>query len=86
MDARTTASPNGVDDYVYYRSGGWSWSIPYLAATYALAAQVRRDITPALFWKTALETGQTIQVQHEGKSYALGTILDPQALIAALQK
>ena len=86
MDTRTTASPTGVDDYVYYRNGGWSWSIPYLAATYALAAQVRPDITPEQFWKLALETGQTIQVQHGWKSYALGTILDPPALIAALQK
>jgi len=86
MDARTTASPTGVGDYAYYRSGGWSWSIPYLAATYALAAQVKPDITPDLFWKLALETGQTTQVQHDLKSYALGTILDPPALIAALQK
>ncbi len=86
MDARTTASPTGVDDYAYYRTGGWSWCIPYLAGTYALAAQVKPDITPELFWKMALETGQTIQVQHDGKSYPFGTILDPQALIAALQK
>ena len=86
MDARTTASPTGADDYVYYRTGGWSWSIPYIAGTYALAAQVRPDITPEQFWKLALETGQTIQVQHGWRSYALGTILDPPALIAALQK
>lgn len=86
MDARTTASPTGVEDYVYYRDGGWSWSIPYLAAAYALAAQVKPAITPDEFWQLALETGQTIQLEHEGESYSLGVILDPQALIRALQK
>jgi len=86
MDARTTASPTGADDYVYYRSGGWSWSIPYLAASYALAAQVKPEITPDQFWQLALQTGQTIQIEREGESYSLGVILDPQALIRALQK
>jgi hypothetical protein len=85
MDSRTTASPTGTEDYVFYRQGGWSWSIPYLAGTYALAVQVRPDITPEEFWKTALETGQTIQIQHDGKEYEFGAILDPQALIEAIK-
>jgi hypothetical protein len=86
MDARTTASPTGLEDYVYYGEGGWSWSIPYIAATYALACQVKADITPEEFWAAALKTGRTIQVEHGGKSYSFGVILDPQALIAALEK
>jgi subtilisin family serine protease len=86
MDARTTASPTGVEDYVYYRTGGWSWSIPYLAGMYALAIQIKPDIIPEQFWRLAMITGQTIQVEHEGKKYPLGPILDPAALIAALQK
>jgi hypothetical protein len=86
MDARTTASPTGTEDYVYYRNGGFSWVVPYIAGMYALAAQARPDVTPEQFWKLAMETGQTIQVEHEGKSYSLGPILDAQALIAALQK
>lgn len=85
MDSRTTASPNGNEDYVFYREGGWSWSIPYLAGMYALAAQVKPEITPEEFWKIAVETGQTIEILHEGKSYQLGPILDPAALIAALK-
>jgi hypothetical protein len=85
MDARTTASPTGTKDYVYYRQGGWSWSIPYLAGVYVLAAQVKPDITPEEFWERALETGRTIQIQHEGKDYKLGVILDPQALIKTLK-
>jgi hypothetical protein len=85
MDSRTTASPTGIEDYVFYREGGWSWAIPYIAGTYALAAQVKPDITPEEFWDTALKTGKTIQLQHDGKEYEFGVILDPQALIAALK-
>jgi hypothetical protein len=85
MDSRTTASPTGTEDYVFYREGGWSWSIPYLAGAYALAAQVESDITPEEFWETALNTGRTIQIQHDGKDYDFGIILDPQALIEAIK-
>jgi hypothetical protein len=86
MDSRTTASPTGTEDYVFYREGGWSWSIPYLSGMYALAVQVRPEITPEEFWATALQTGKTIQIQHNGKDYDFGVILDPQALIEALKK
>jgi len=85
MDSRTTASPTGTEDYVFYREGGWSWSIPYLAGMYALAVQVKPDITPEAFWDTALKTGKTIQLQHDGKDYKFGVILDPQALINAIK-
>jgi hypothetical protein len=85
MDSRTTASPTGTEDYVFYREGGWSWSIPYLAGTYALTVQVNPAITPEEFWETALNTGRTIQLQHEGKEYDFGVILDPQALIKAIK-
>lgn len=81
MDSRTTASPTGTEDYVFYREGGWSWSIPYLAGTYALAVQSKPDITPEGFWDAAIGTGQTIQLRHDGKNYEFGVILDPQALI-----
>jgi hypothetical protein len=85
MDSRTIASPSGSSDYVFYRQGGWSWSIPYLAGMYALAIQVKPDITPEEFWETALKTGKTIQLQRDGKDYEFGVILDPQALIAAIK-
>ncbi len=52
---------------------------------YALAAQVKPAITPEEFWKIALETGRTIQIQHSGKDYEFGVILDPQALIEAIK-
>lgn len=81
MDFRTTASHRGTEEYVFYRDGGWSWCTPYLAGMYALAVQVKPDITPEEFWRVALETGKTIQIQHEGKEYQPGIILDLQALI-----
>jgi subtilisin family serine protease len=85
MDSRTTASPTGTEDYVYYRQGGWSWCIPYLAGTYALAVQVKPDITPEQFWENALNTGKTIHIGHRGRDYKFGVILDPQALIEAIK-
>ena len=85
MDARTTASPGGPDEYVFYRQGGWSWAIPYIAGVYALACQADPAVTPDRFWELALQTGRTIQITHDGQAYSLGPILDPVALIAALQ-
>ena len=46
MDSRTLAGFTGAEDYFFCRSGGWSWSIPYLAGVYALACQVEPEITP----------------------------------------
>jgi hypothetical protein len=57
MDARTTAAPSGASEYTFHRQGGWSWVAPYLAGLYALGCQVNPDLTPELFWETALETG-----------------------------
>jgi hypothetical protein len=81
MDSRTTAGPGGIHDTTFYREGGISWSIPYLAGVYALAAQVDPDITPDQFWALAFETGRSVEIEHEGQTYTLGTILDPVALI-----
>ena len=86
MDARTTASPTGNNDYVFYSVGGMSWTAPYLAGVYALACQIDPEITPEQFWSTTLQTGKTIQIEHGGKQYSFGIILDPQNLIAALKK
>jgi hypothetical protein len=86
MDSRTLASPTGTSDYVFIRTGGWSWSIPYLAGMYALAAQVKPHITPEEFWSTAMETGQTIELQHDEERIPFGPILNPVGLISALQE
>lgn len=82
MDSRTTASPTGDGNYAFYREGGMSWSVPYVAGMYALAAQVDPDITPEEFWSLALKTGRTV---WNRQTVILGPILDPAALIAALQ-
>jgi hypothetical protein len=86
MDARTTASPTCNQDYVFYGTGGISWTAPYLAGVYALACQIDPKITPQMFWSTALHTGKTTQVEYGGKQISFGVILNPLALIAALQK
>ena len=85
MDARTTASPTGPDQYVFYAEGGWSWTIPYIAGVYALAVQVDPDLTPDEFWATALATADTIELTHEGEVMPFGPIANPVALIDALQ-
>ena len=86
MDSRTTASPCGADEYVFYREGGWSWVIPYIAGLYALAAQARLPVTPDEFWNAALETAKDIDLSHDGAVLKFGRIVDPPALISRLQK
>ena len=58
MDARTTASPTGNKDYVFYGMGGISWTAPYLAGVYALACQIDPKITPEKFWSHRLTDRQ----------------------------
>ena len=83
---RTTASPSGIDEYVFYSDGGWSWAIPYIAGLYALAVQVDPTITPDQFWSLAMETADTIELEHDGEVIPFGPIANPGALIEALQK
>jgi hypothetical protein len=85
MDARTVASPAGKDDYVFYREGGWSWAIPYVGGLYALACQVKPDVTPELFWHKALETGDSVTLKKDGKDYRLERIVNPRRLIESLK-
>jgi hypothetical protein len=86
MDARAVASPTGPGDYVFYSMGGWSWSVPWIAGLYALACEVRPDITPRQFWAEALRTGTTIRVRHGSQEIDFGTVANPGALIAALRR
>ena len=86
MDARATAGPAGPDDYVYYWGGGGSWSVPWIAGLYALACEVKWDITPEQFWAEALRTGRTIRLDKNGEQIQFGTVADPVALIARLRE
>ncbi|MTI82897.1 MAG: peptidase S8 [Firmicutes bacterium] len=85
MDSRCTASPTGEDDYVFYRKGGMSWAVPYVAALYALACQVNPDITPDIFWKEALNTSETVKVDNNSNR-KLGKIVNPLKLINNIQE
>lgn len=86
MDSRTVASTAGPNDYAFGRAGGGSWVPPYIAGLYALAVQVDPTITPDRFWETTIQTGRVVEVEHGGHSFSLGTIVDPVALIDALNK
>lgn len=86
MDSRTLADPTGADAYSFSRVGGQSWIVPWVAGLYALACQARPDVTPALFWKAALETARRVEFERDGKSYALAKVVDPVALIRRLKK
>jgi hypothetical protein len=85
VDSRTTASPTGPVDRVFYRWGASSWIPPFLAGTYALAAQVDPTITRDRFVALARETGRRRVVREGGRERPLGPVLDPAALIAALR-
>ena len=86
MDSRTGAGSGGDAEYTFYRQGGWSWAMPYLAGVYALAAQVEPRITPDRFWALATKTGRTINFARDGSTYTLGPIIDPVALIGELER
>lgn len=77
--------PDYFYDYVFYREGGLSWSIPYIAGLYALACQFKPDITPDIFWSTALETGDIIKVLNNNNEYELKKIVNPVRLIEAIE-
>jgi hypothetical protein len=86
MDSRCTASPSGKDEYVFYRQGGWSWSIPYIAGLYALACQVSPTVKPERFWTLALETADPLNIEKNGKTYCVGKIVNPIKLISRLKQ
>ncbi|MBU5437796.1 S8/S53 family peptidase [Tissierella sp. MSJ-40] len=85
MDSRTMARQTGKEDYGFYRQGGLSWAVPYIAGLYALCCQVEPDITPDVFWEKALETGETITFEKGDNKYELGKIASPLELIRSLQ-
>ncbi len=86
MDSRCVASPTGNSDYVFYRNGGLSWAAPYVAGLYALACQVKPDITPELFFKEVIASGDVISKDKNGKVYKYGTVINPEKLIDKLRK
>ncbi|EET88797.1 hypothetical protein CcarbDRAFT_0784 [Clostridium carboxidivorans P7] len=88
MDSRCTASPTGKSDYVFYKQGGLSWTVPYVAGLYSLCCQVNPNITPEKFLKAVMDTGDVVQIDKQGKQYKLGKIVNPEKLVekVSLQK
>ncbi|MFA9375499.1 MAG: hypothetical protein ACERKZ_01980 [Lachnotalea sp.] len=84
IGSRTTASPTGQNEYCFYSDGGWSAMEPYLAGLYALACQVNPDVTPDLFWKTALEIGELKEILKDNQKYS-AKMMNPNKLIEKLQ-
>ncbi|MDR7856776.1 S8/S53 family peptidase [Tissierella sp.] len=83
MDSRCTAGPSGNNDYAFYRQGGMSWAVPYVAGLYALACQINPSITPEVFWEIALDTGEIISLSNGD---TLGNIVNPARLIEKIEK
>ncbi len=74
---RTTAHYSDPEDYFFWREGGMSWTVPYLAGLAALAYQVDPAIAPQtiveLWYKTAKDTPAS-------------RVVDPAAFIEAVQQ
>jgi hypothetical protein len=73
MDSRSTASPTGDSDYVFYRSGGLSMTVPYLAGLYALACQCDPDIRFSEFWNLLDKT--SVPIEQNG--IIIGKVVNP---------
>lgn len=86
MDRRTVAAPEGQNVYAYYRNGGMSWVMPYVAGLYALACQADPGVTMAEFTEAARETARPAVFTQDGKQYSFGAAIDPVTLIDRLEK
>ena len=84
MDRRTTASPAGEAEYAFFAGGGMSWAAPYVAGLYALACQVKPEVTFEEFLAAARSTARPVSVWRDGVEYPYGKAVDPAALLEAL--
>lgn len=85
MDSRCVASPTGINDYMFNRQGGISWTVPYVAGLYALACQVNPEASLGLFWQEAISTGDTISLDNNNEE-KLGKIVNPSKLIEKIKE
>lgn len=85
MDRRTTASPAGPEEYACYAEGGMSWAVPWVAGLYALACQVKPEVTYEEFLAAAQATARPVSAERGGREYPYGRVVDPAALLAALE-
>jgi hypothetical protein len=85
MESRCTAAPTGESDYAFYRFGGMSWAVPWVAGLYALACQVKPDVTPEIFWEAARRTSAAASAKLDGQTEQYGRIIDPKGLLDSLR-
>lgn len=78
--SRTVATAGGDSDYTIFRLGGWSFGIPYISGLYALCCQIDPDITPEKFWDAAYNTGETQNIEMDGKKET-AVMINPVKLI-----
>lgn len=86
MGSRTYAACVGADQYEMNNEGGLSWAVPWFAGFYALGCQVKPDLTPAEFIKVVKSTAMTTQLTYREKTYDFGKMVNPAAVIEALQQ
>lgn len=80
MDSRCAAAPTGAGDYAFYSSGAPCASMGYIAGLYALMCQAKPDLTPEVFWRAALETGDSATIRRNNIDYGLSKIINPLRL------
>ncbi|MBP1754535.1 MAG: hypothetical protein H6Q59_933 [Firmicutes bacterium] len=85
IGSRTIAGCTDTDDYALAHNGGLSWAVPWCAGFYALCCQVKPDITPQEFIELAYSTATTTEIEHEGKTYSFGKIINPAGVIDELK-
>ncbi len=85
-DFRTTAAPNGLQDYVHYATGGLSWAVPYLSGLYALGVQVYPRLTKEIFLQVLRDTSDTKQCNYLSVSFTAPRLINPTAYIKRLQQ
>jgi hypothetical protein len=84
MDSKCTAAPTGKNDYAFYRQNNKSMGLAYITGMYALACQVNPEITPSIFWESALKTGDALTFTKKSNTFELKKIINPVRLIEAV--
>lgn len=83
---RTTAAPNGTQDYVHYATGGLSWAVPYLSGLYALGVQVYPQLTKDIFLQVLRDTADDQQCKYLDVSFTAPMLVNPTAYINRLKQ
>lgn len=84
--SRTYASFLGEDDYIFSRTGGISWAMPYYAGVYALAAQVNPALTGEQFEWMVKKTKYKIVVKYRTLIYGINGVINPAGIIEEVKK